>query len=123
MGGSGAGKTTLLNCLAGRIAEQKGSTLTGQIHVNGKDRNPATWIKTCAYVEQNDLMFTNLTVEETLTYAAKLRLPSSMTPAEKAAKVNDIIMVLGLNTCRNTRIGNESSTFNISLVFLRPTYF
>jgi ABC-type multidrug transport system ATPase subunit len=108
MGGSGAGKSTLLNCLAGRIADQKGSSLTGQILVNGQNRDPTTWIKTCAYVEQNDLMFTNFTVEETLTYAAQLRLPASMSAEKKAEKVNDLIMVLGLNACRNTRIGNES---------------
>ncbi|KAJ3330848.1 hypothetical protein HDU76_004694 [Blyttiomyces sp. JEL0837] len=113
MGGSGAGKSTLLNCLAGRIADQKGSELKGEILVNGELRKKSTWRNLCAYVEQDDLMFTNLSVEETLTYAATLRLPSSMTKAQKQAQVNSIIMQLGLDGCRKTWIG-DSMTRGIS---------
>ncbi|KAI8608211.1 P-loop containing nucleoside triphosphate hydrolase protein [Chytriomyces sp. MP71] len=107
MGGSGAGKSTLLNTLAGRIADQKGSELKGEILMNGEPRNIATWRNICSYVEQDDLMFTNLSVEETLTYAAKLRLPSSFSDAEKAQKVDEIIMQLNLNNCRKTWIGDS----------------
>ncbi|KAJ3084541.1 P-loop containing nucleoside triphosphate hydrolase protein [Rhizoclosmatium globosum] len=109
MGGSGAGKSTLLNTLAGRIADQKGSELRGEILLNGEPRNPGSWTNTCSYVEQDDLMFTNLSVEETLTYAAKLRLPSSMPAKEKEEKVNEIIMQLNLNGCRKTWIGDSLS--------------
>ncbi|KAJ3248294.1 ATP-binding cassette sub- G member 2 [Chytriomyces hyalinus] len=107
MGGSGAGKSTLLNTLAGRIADQKGSELTGDILINGEARNPNTWRNICSYVEQDDLMFTNLSVEETLTYAAKLRLPSKFSDAEKKEEVDKIIMQLNLNNCRKTWIGNS----------------
>ncbi|KAJ3119298.1 ATP-binding cassette sub- G member 2 [Physocladia obscura] len=109
MGGSGAGKSTLLNTLAGRIADQKGSDVTGEILFNGEPRNPATWTNICSYVEQDDLMFTNLSVEETLTYAAQLRLPSSMLAEEKRQKVDEIIMQLNLNGCRKTWIGDSLS--------------
>ncbi|KAJ3064487.1 hypothetical protein HDU98_012104 [Podochytrium sp. JEL0797] len=108
MGGSGAGKTTLLNCLAGRVKRAKGSALTGDILFNGKQRDPVAWRTTCAYVEQDDLLFPNLTVEETLNYAATLRLPASMPPAEKKAKVDQIIRDLGLNGCRGNFIGSIS---------------
>ncbi|KAJ3394713.1 hypothetical protein HDU84_006856 [Entophlyctis sp. JEL0112] len=107
MGGSGAGKSTLLNTLAGRIADQKGSTLSGDILFNGEPRSSATWTNMCSYVEQDDLMFANLSVEETLTYAAQLRLPSTMTSEEKLRKVDEIIMQLNLNGCRKTWIGNS----------------
>ncbi|ORY43825.1 P-loop containing nucleoside triphosphate hydrolase protein [Rhizoclosmatium globosum] len=107
MGGSGAGKSTLLNTLAGRIAEQKGSELRGDILLNGEPRNPSNWTNICSYVEQDDLMFTNLSVEETLTYAAKLRLPSSMSSKQKLDKVNEVIMQLNLNGCRKTWIGDS----------------
>ncbi|RKO90319.1 P-loop containing nucleoside triphosphate hydrolase protein [Blyttiomyces helicus] len=103
MGGSGAGKTTLLNTLAGRIGP---SELSGDILVNGSPRSKSTWRKLCAYVEQDDLMYTNFSVFDTLTYSALLRLPSSLTPAEKAERVETIIMQLGLNGCRDTWIGN-----------------
>jgi ABC-type multidrug transport system ATPase subunit len=101
----GAGKTTLLNVLAGRIGEGE---LSGTVRLNNKLRNPATWKTDCAYVEQDDLMFQHLTVQETITYSALLRLPNSMTRDEKHDKVNDIIMDLGLNGCRNTYVGGSS---------------
>eukprot|EP00842_Homolaphlyctis_polyrhiza_P003077 jgi/Hompol1/3770/HPOL_006734-RA len=104
MGGSGAGKSTLLNTLAGRIGPGK---LTGEILLDGKPRNAATWRLECAYVEQDDVMFRNLSVEETISYAANLRLPSSMSKAEKAKRVDEVIACLGLNGCRKTWIGDE----------------
>ncbi|KAL2916348.1 hypothetical protein HK105_204104 [Polyrhizophydium stewartii] len=106
MGGSGAGKSTLLNTLAGRIGP---GDIGGTITVNGKPRNPATWQTECAYVEQDDLMHSTLTVEETIAYSAHLRLPSTMSRAEKAARVDQIIMDLGLNSCRATRIGDHDT--------------
>ena len=104
MGGSGAGKSTLLNTLAGRIADT--TTLTGDILVDGHPRNMANWRIQCAYVEQDDIMYRNLTVFETLRYSALLRLPSSVSPAEKLERVNHVIATLGLNGCRDTIIGD-----------------
>ena len=52
-------------------------------------------------------MFANLSVEETLTYSAMLRLPSRISKKEKLLRVEDIIMQLGLNGCRKTPIGNS----------------
>lgn len=47
-----------------------------------------------------------LTVEETLFYAAELRLPSTMTSAEKKERVEEVITKLGLVRCRKTIIGD-----------------
>jgi ABC-type multidrug transport system ATPase subunit len=105
MGGSGAGKSTLLNTLAGRIAAN--TLLEGEITLNGTPRDEARWKLQCAYVEQDDILFTNLTVYETLLYSARLRLPSSMETQEKIGRVNTVISQLGLEGCRDTRIGNE----------------
>ena len=71
MGSTGAGKSTLLNILAGRIGR---GDLSGKILINGESRNPNTWRNIVAYVEQTDLMYANLTVEETLHYATRLKL-------------------------------------------------
>jgi ABC-type multidrug transport system ATPase subunit len=54
-------------------------------------------------------MFANLSVTETLTYAALLRLPSKLSRSEKLKRVNEIIMELGLDNCRNTWIGSPQS--------------
>lgn len=103
MGGSGAGKSTLLNCLSGRIGPGK---LEGTIQFNGLSRDPSVWRSQCAFVEQDDLMFSNLSVSETLRFSALLRLPYSMSNEEKFKKVENIIMELGLDGCRHVRIGN-----------------
>ncbi|KAJ3251958.1 hypothetical protein HK103_001985 [Boothiomyces macroporosus] len=104
MGGSGAGKTTLLNVLAGRIGA---GSLSGKIMLDGQARNPSTWALQCAYVEQDDILFKKLTVFETLRYSALLRLPSTMSIAEKESRVNAVIEQLGLSECKNTQIGDE----------------
>lgn len=54
-------------------------------------------------------MFTNLSVFETLRYAAFLRLPSTMTRTEKIDRVNQVILLLGLQGCRDTWIGNTEA--------------
>ncbi|KAJ3252659.1 hypothetical protein HK103_001362 [Boothiomyces macroporosus] len=104
MGGSGAGKSTLLNTLAGRIGPGE---LSGDILLDGKKRSPRNWTLQCAYVEQDDILFKQLTVFETLRYSALLRLPRTMTIAEKEARVNSVISQLGLTGCKNTPIGDE----------------
>ena len=43
--------------------------------------------------------------QETLYYAAMLRLPSTMTRAQKRARVETVIAALGLGQCRDTIIG------------------
>jgi ABC-type multidrug transport system ATPase subunit len=47
-------------------------------------------------VTQDDVLFTHLTVRETLTYAALLRLPRTMTREQKEERALDIIYELGL---------------------------
>lgn len=54
-------------------------------------------------------MYGNLSVTETLQYSALLRLPSTVSKAEKKQRVADIIMELGLDNCRNTWIGSPNS--------------
>jgi ABC-type multidrug transport system ATPase subunit len=48
------------------------------------------------FVTQDDVLFTHLTVKETLTYAALLRLPKTMTRQQKEERAMDIIYELGL---------------------------
>jgi ABC-type multidrug transport system ATPase subunit len=54
-------------------------------------------------------MFTNLTVFENLLYSARLRLPSSVSLAEKTKIVERIIQQLGLQNCKDTRIGDAEN--------------
>ncbi|KAJ3046553.1 hypothetical protein HK097_000762, partial [Rhizophlyctis rosea] len=111
MGGSGAGKSTLLNILSGRIPAGKPS---GLILANGKIREKTKWKRSVGYVEQEDLMYTNLTVRETLTTAALLRLPNThFSRQQKADRVEEVLGMLGLSHIADSRIG-DSTTGGIS---------
>jgi ABC-type multidrug transport system ATPase subunit len=46
-------------------------------------------------------------VYETLLYSAKLRLPKSISLTMKMQRVEQVLAQLGLESCRNTRIGNR----------------
>lgn len=48
------------------------------------------------FVLQDDIVFPHLTVKETLTYAALLRLPNTLTREQKKERVMDIISELDL---------------------------
>ncbi|KAJ1991185.1 hypothetical protein H4R33_001471 [Dimargaris cristalligena] len=106
MGSSGAGKSTLLNALAGRLKTGK---LKGQVLYNGAKRNPRLFKKQAAYVEQDDLLYPQLTVRETIQYAATLKLPSREFSKEaKARRVDEVIEWLRLSGQANTMIGDAA---------------
>lgn len=107
MGASGAGKTTLLNLLAGRMTSSSEYFSRGKICVNDKKRKYSTFRKYSAYVMQDDDLFADLTVTETIRFAAFLRLPKSMSDAEKIERSDSTIRELGLEKCKDTKIGSE----------------
>ncbi|CAI0412514.1 unnamed protein product [Linum tenue] len=101
MGPSGSGKSTLLDSLAGRLS--KDVIMTGTVLYNGKKRRLDTGV---AYVTQEDVLMGTLTARETLTYSAKLRLPSSIPKEELSDIVEGTIVEMGLQDCADTIIGN-----------------
>jgi ABC transport system ATP-binding/permease protein len=72
VGGSGAGKSTLMRTLLGIE-----TATTGVVYINGNDlrQNFNIYRHQIGYVPQDDIIHLDLSVEEVLTYAAKLRLP------------------------------------------------
>ncbi|EDO41448.1 predicted protein [Nematostella vectensis] len=100
MGPSGSGKTTLLNVLAGRMAKDAGDVLINGKHMNKKLK------KRIGYVMQEDIFFSHLTLKETLTYSAMLRLPDTLSKAQKLQKVDEIVKILDLSKCLHTCIGS-----------------
>ena len=105
------GKTTLLNCLAKRIPVEKGSVLTGSITLNGVSREDlgSKFARVASFVQQDDILFSMQTVDETLLTAAKLRLSKDVPLSEKQQRCDAIIQELGLNKCRHTRIGDAKN--------------
>lgn len=102
MGPSGSGKSTLLDTLAGRLS--KNVVMTGNIFFNGKKRKLG--YGDVAYVTQEDILLGTLTVRETISYSAQLRLPSSMTKDELDSIVDATILEMGLQDCADRLIGN-----------------
>ncbi|XP_048226254.1 ABC transporter G family member 22 isoform X3 [Ricinus communis] len=103
MGPSGSGKTSLLNLLSGRLIHQ---TVGGTITYNDQPycKNLKSRI---GFVTQDDVLFPHLTVKETLTYAARLRLPKTLTREQKEKRALDVIYELGLERCQDTMIGGS----------------
>ncbi|XVF69601.1 hypothetical protein PTKIN_Ptkin11bG0094200 [Pterospermum kingtungense] len=105
MGPSGSGKSTLLDSLAGRLA--RNVVMTGNILLNGKKKRlDYGGVKFQAYVTQEDVMLGTLTVRETVTYSAHLRLPNNLNKEEVKDIVEGTIMEMGLQDCADTVIGN-----------------
>ncbi|XP_017980768.1 PREDICTED: ABC transporter G family member 22 isoform X1 [Theobroma cacao] len=99
MGPSGGGKTTLLNVLSGRVKFDSGTiTYNDQPYSKSLKRR-------IGFVLQDDVTFPHLTVKETLTYAALLRLPNTLTMQQKKERAMSVISELGLERCQNTVIG------------------
>eukprot|EP01097_Dermamoeba_algensis_P000321 TRINITY_DN1114_c0_g1_i2.p1 TRINITY_DN1114_c0_g1~~TRINITY_DN1114_c0_g1_i2.p1 ORF type:complete len:791 (-),score=199.94 TRINITY_DN1114_c0_g1_i2:246-2618(-) len=102
MGPTGCGKTTLLNILSGRVR----SGVKGSILVNGKKLSKDIKRST-AYVMQDDILFSFLTVNDTLNVTAELRLSKIADPEERLKRTREIVSALNLVKCQNTKIGNQ----------------
>ncbi|QCE08532.1 ATP-binding cassette [Vigna unguiculata] len=104
MGPSGSGKTTLLNVLAGQVTASPRMYLTGHVEFNRKPASKSA----CkfAYVRQEDLFFSQLTVRETLSLATELQLPNISSAEERDEFVNNLLFKLGLVSCADTRVGD-----------------
>ncbi|KAK1291281.1 ABC transporter G family member 15 [Acorus calamus] len=130
MGPSGSGKSTLLDSLAGRLGNNV--VLTGKVLVNGKKRRmdygvvvsvdtysdsstdlcrpgeeQFDWtLSNWAYVTQENVFLGTLTVRETITYSAHLRLPTKLSEQAIRDTVDASIIEMGLQDCADRPIGN-----------------
>ena len=69
LGPNGSGKTSLLNVLSGRISVGKAY---GDIRVNNRRRS-IRWKNIASRIEQDDHMYTRLTVKEIIMFAVQMR--------------------------------------------------
>lgn len=108
MGPSGAGKTSLLNILAQRVSHTNGDILA-----NGQPAKKSLKALS-AYVQQDDVLNGNLTVRETLRFAAFLRLSSKIPVKDKMRRVDLIMEELGLTKIADSVVGNPAISKGIS---------
>ncbi|KAI9027739.1 P-loop containing nucleoside triphosphate hydrolase protein [Hyaloraphidium curvatum] len=103
LGPSGCGKTTLLNVLSARVYSGK---VTGTVLINGQHR-PKDWPSLTGMVQQDDVVYEELTVMETMRFAAKLRLPKGTPEAEIDSRCRMLLSELGLAEVENVMVGNS----------------
>ncbi|KAL0035494.1 hypothetical protein WJX77_008879 [Trebouxia sp. C0004] len=102
MGASGAGKTTLMDVLADR---KTGGRTTGEQKLNGVKKTKATLARVMGYVEQSDIHTPALTVMESLTFSAHLRLPRSVNMRSEAKFVDNVLDLVDMQGLRNALVG------------------
>ena len=107
MGPSGSGKTSLLNALASHTPVTARMALTGDLRLNGAP--PAASPVRVGYVQQEDLFYSQMTVQETLDMVAALRLPRGMTETAREAAVDDVLTKLDLKGVRGTVVGDKKT--------------
>ncbi|KAJ0986406.1 hypothetical protein J5N97_004762 [Dioscorea zingiberensis] len=102
MGVSGAGKTTLMDVLAGR---KTGGYIEGEIRISGYIKNQETFARISGYCEQNDVHSPQLTIKESLTYSAFLRLPLEVSNVEKMKFVDEVMELVELDNLKDAIVG------------------
>ena len=113
MGPSGSGKTSLLNALAAQVPKSNRISLCGTLRHNatsvGEDtrRNRRLLNDTVAYVQQQDVFYSQLTVRETLETAAAMRMPKSrFTEADRNEAVDAALRSMGIAHVADSKVGD-----------------
>ena len=105
LGPSGSGKSTLMNAMTGRRRASG-----GQISLNGEDfyANSAKYRQRIGHVPQQDIVHFALSVQQELTFSARLRLPAGAPAGTIVQRVSDVVGQIGLQERVNTRISDLS---------------
>lgn len=98
MGESGAGKSTLLDVCAMRKTMKKGTSVDGDIRLNGNSITQDIISHFTGYCEQTDMHIGEATVREAVRFSAKLRLPASIPVKEKNRKAMEALDLLDLTS-------------------------
>ncbi len=104
MGPSGCGKSTLLKALCGDSPPSSGS-----VYMLGFEFNSHyDFLKTqIGYVPQDDIVHRELTIDQSLYYAAKLRMPQA-TEANIREKIDEVLRELKIDHIRDSLVGKIS---------------
>ena len=101
VGLSGAGKSTLMDALNGFRPATHGAVFVNDVNLYQKFdmfRNDM------GYVPQQDIVHTQLTVYQALSYAAELRMPADTTAGERHQRVLEVIEELDLSERKDVPI-------------------
>jgi len=104
MGPSGAGKTSVLTALAGYTPPTKGHVLIDGLSLY---KHYDLFRQAVGYVPQEDVMHRTLTVEEVLTFHAKINFPDALEDDEIKGRVDTVLRQLDLERVRTSLVGDE----------------
>lgn len=102
LGPSGSGKSTLLHALAGVSA--RGLCVSGRVWDAGSTIGVGLAEGTVALLEQDDSFFSELTVSETVRFAAEL---GGLSPAAAARDADMLLARVGLTTIAAHKVGER----------------
>ena len=105
MGPSGCGKTSLVSVAAGLISDPANDLIgDSTIKINGEvGSSPPK--RLVGVVWQDDLLLSNLTVKETVRFAARLKTPKTVCDDEVEMLVDTTLSKLGLTHVQDSLIG------------------
>jgi len=119
IGPSGSGKTTLMKCLSGQTMPSG-----GRVQLNGLDvySHFHLFKRNIGFVPQDDIIHRELTVQQTLMYAARLRLPQDMSEKERKTRVYETLIELELEEQERQAVhrlsGGQRKRVNIAIELL-----
>ena len=119
VGPSGSGKSTLLGAVTGYRPATSGAVYYGGLDVY---REYDALKRRIGFVPQDDLVQLDLTVEQSLRYAARLRFPPDVTATERAARVKEVLDELELSGREDLRVrqlsGGQRKRVSVALELL-----
>ena len=124
MGPSGCGKSTLMDALNGLRPAS-----AGNVFINDLDlyHNFNALRRSIGYVPQRDILHDALSVEKTLYYAARLRLPAGTSSEALSIIINQTIQSVGLSEHRQTAFrqlsGGQQKRLSLALELLTKPSF
>ena len=105
LGPSGAGKSTFLKALIGYQPPNYGCVLLNETPLF---RSYDMFRTLIGYVPQDDIVHVELTVEDSIEYVARLRLPPDVDIEQRRGLVDSTIETLGLTAVRKNRVAQLS---------------
>lgn len=124
MGPSGCGKTTLMNALNGLRPATSGVVYIDELDLY---RNFNSLRRSIGHVPQRDILHDALTVERTLYYAARLRLPKATPGKEVRSTVEEVIEMVDLKEQRSTQFrqlsGGQQKRLSLAIELITKPSF
>ena len=96
-----------MNALAKRLDPFRIKVSSDWLLINGRPYDSGKLKNFASYLMQDDLLHAEFTVFETLWYAAYLRLGSALSEAERLARIEDNLKVVGIDHRRDVIVGDS----------------